>query len=130
MLFSHYIHFIHTVVCRNTFQLSLPDHWIQIVQFSPQRFSIREAIQGNQIISAITETTDIVDITVQQGPIVTETAVESPNFIGMDKLQLPWSEKYWDLVITNPKSTVEIWGRLIGTEYSVSTQKYNISDTT
>lgn len=40
--------------------------------------------------------------------------------VTMEKLQLPWSEKYWNLFIINPKSSVEIWGRLIGAEYSVS----------
>lgn len=38
----------------------------------------------------------------------------------MEKLVLPWTDKYWNLFITNPKSTVEIWARLIGPEYSVS----------
>lgn len=46
--------------------------------------------------------------------------VESTNSQDMQKLVLPWSEKYWNLFITNPKSSVEIWARLIGAEYSVS----------
>lgn len=44
---------------------------------------------------------------------------ESSNSQAMETLVLPWSEKYWNLFITNPKSTVEIWARLIGAEYSV-----------
>lgn len=50
----------------------------------------------------------------------TEAAAESSNAQTMDKLELPWSDKYWNLFITNPKSTIEIWGRLIGPDYSVS----------
>lgn len=45
--------------------------------------------------------------------------VEFSNSQALEKLALPWTEKYWNLFITNPKSTIEIWGRLIGPEYSV-----------
>lgn len=37
----------------------------------------------------------------------------------MDKLVLPWQDKSWNVTITNAKSTIEIWARLIGPEYSV-----------
>ncbi|KAG4078963.1 hypothetical protein HA402_010915 [Bradysia odoriphaga] len=36
----------------------------------------------------------------------------------MDKLDLPWHDEYWSLIITCTVSTAEIWGRLIGKEYS------------
>lgn len=45
---------------------------------------------------------------------------EESYFKYLDKLQLPWSEKRWNLYVSNSKSTVEIWGRLIGPDYSVS----------
>lgn len=108
--------------CRKTFQLALPQHWFQIILFSPHLFSIREVTQGNQIISAITSEKMVPE------SLVSKTVDDGPNFMNMDKLQLPWSEKFWHLVVTNPKSTVEIWGRLIGAEYSVSTRK-SISNT-
>lgn len=57
-------------------------------------------------------------------PIGADTE-ESSNSQTMEKLVLPWNEKYWNVFITNPKSTVEIWARLIGAEYSVSNGEYN-----
>lgn len=38
----------------------------------------------------------------------------------MNKLKLPWKDEFWSLVITSTVSTGEIWGRLIGNDYSVS----------
>lgn len=38
----------------------------------------------------------------------------------MDKLVHPWKEEYWFLFIKQVTSTAEIWGSLIGPEYSVS----------
>lgn len=32
----------------------------------------------------------------------------------------PWFQSDWYIFITNPKSTTEVWARLIGLEYSVS----------
>lgn len=32
----------------------------------------------------------------------------------------PWYQNDWNIFITNPKTTIEIWARLIGMEYSVS----------
>lgn len=107
------------IIFRKLFQLNLPDHWLQIVLHSPKLFSVRDIQHHYQIISVITETIE----SNPQIPISSEVDVEGPNFIGMKKIRLPWSEKFWDLVVTNPKSTVEIWGRLIGAEYSVSTRK-------
>lgn len=40
------------------------------------------------------------------------------NYAHMEPLVLPWSEKYWNLFVTNPRSTVDVWARLIGAEYS------------
>lgn len=37
-----------------------------------------------------------------------------------DELQLPWNEKHWNVYLTSVSSTVEVWGRLIGPEYSVT----------
>lgn len=104
------------ILYREMFQLRLPDHWFDIVLLSPQLFSICKAIQGNEIISAILKSTETV---------ITE--VNGPNYIDMEKLQLPWSRKYWDIIVTNPKSTVEIWGRLIGPDHSVSSLKFTLN---
>lgn len=107
-----------------------------------------ESVQGNQIISVVTETTEnddpyngyattiktatkemlqsvpnslgLIPATAQSPPLPVTLEAEESNFKYMDKLQLPWSEKHWNLYVTNPKSSVEIWGRLIGPDYSVS----------
>lgn len=34
-------------------------------------------------------------------------------------LKLPWDEKHWNIFVTSVSSTVDIWGRLIGPDYSV-----------
>lgn len=38
----------------------------------------------------------------------------------MDKLELPWSDESWSLVITHCVSSKEIWGRLTGKQCQVS----------
>ena len=35
------------------------------------------------------------------------------------ELTLPWNEKHWNIFVTSVSSTVDIWGRLIGPDYSV-----------
>lgn len=42
------------------------------------------------------------------------------DLVHSDALTLPWQEKYWNLYITHPRSTVEVWARIIGPEFSVS----------
>jgi len=42
------------------------------------------------------------------------------NKLNDNKIQLPWNEKYWNLYITNPVSTDEVWVRIVGDDYSVS----------
>lgn len=49
------------------------------------------------------------------------------DFVQADELILPWSEKYWNLYMTHPKTTVEIWARIIGPEYSVSVRSFRAS---
>lgn len=36
------------------------------------------------------------------------------------ELALPWHEKHWNIFVTSVSSTVDIWGRLIGADFSVS----------
>lgn len=38
--------------------------------------------------------------------------------ITIPALTLPWAEKYWNLYITHCVSTIEIWGRIFGKDYS------------
>lgn len=45
-----------------------------------------------------------------------------PKVNEMEDLVLPWHEKHWNIFVTSVSSTVDIWGRLIGADYSVSLQ--------
>lgn len=47
------------------------------------------------------------------------TSIE-PKVNEMENLVLPWHEKHWNIFVTSVSSTVDIWGRLIGADYSVS----------
>lgn len=42
------------------------------------------------------------------------------NSVVMDNLVLPWADRSWNVNVTNAVSTVEVWARMIGPEYSVS----------
>lgn len=53
-----------------------------------------------------------IDVTITKSTLA---VTDVPN-----NLILPWNEKHWNVFITNPTSTVEVWGRIIGPEYSVS----------
>jgi hypothetical protein len=44
-------------------------------------------------------------------------------------LDLPWGEQKWRLYVTNPVNTDEVWARLIGPEYSVSTDSVDTQKT-
>lgn len=46
------------------------------------------------------------------------SSTSATNYAHMEPLVLPWSEKYWNIFVTNPRSTVDVWARLIGPEYS------------
>lgn len=93
------------------YQQSLPHDWLTLVERSPQLFSLECSLGDHKIIYANTiEPSDLVDL----------TNGSENDFQSMDKLILPWTEKYWNIFVTNPISTVEIWGRLVGPEYSVN----------
>lgn len=43
----------------------------------------------------------------------------------LEDLILPWNEKHWNIFVTSVSSTVDIWGRLIGPDYSVSLKEFS-----
>lgn len=47
-------------------------------------------------------------------------SVEGRKANELEDLILPWNEKHWNIFVTSVSSTVDIWGRLIGADYSVS----------
>lgn len=77
-----------------------------------------EHADGNK--KHVKETTVPIEKTNSIGTRGDSLPIEGNNGVTMEPLQLPWNSKYWNLFIVNPKSTVELWGRLIGPEYSVS----------
>ncbi|XP_058834964.1 tudor domain-containing protein 7A isoform X2 [Topomyia yanbarensis] len=95
---------------RNAHQALLPDHWETIILSHAHMFSKEEA-QGNTIMFA-----NIREDNGSNGSVVSNTS--EAKFMLTNVLVLPWEEKYWNLFITNPASTVEIWARLVGQQYS------------
>lgn len=77
----------------------LPGHWESIIRVNPQMFSIVE--------DSVTER-------------VYPNMLDGGDDCRPDELQLPWSERHWNVYITSVSSTVEVWGRLIGPDYSVT----------
>ncbi|XP_058458121.1 tudor domain-containing protein 7A isoform X2 [Malaya genurostris] len=95
---------------RNAHQALLPDHWETII-FSHARMFSREEVQGSTIVFANTR-----DDNGSNGSNTSNTS--EARCMLANVLVLPWVEKYWNLFITNPASTVEIWARLVGHQYS------------
>lgn len=77
-------------------------------------FNIEEAISGLQIVYPHRD-----EAAVSMRNPTTTALDETYNQSVSPQLELPWHEKYWNLYITHPKSTVEVWARIIGSEYSV-----------
>ncbi|XP_058116816.1 tudor domain-containing protein 7A isoform X2 [Anopheles coustani] len=86
----------------------LPDHWFSIIdRYSNQLFQLEET-SGDTIVLARPQ---------PSGSDVESNTSEARQ-MAMNQLPLPWNEQYWNLYITNPVSTVEVWARLVGQEYS------------
>ncbi|XP_058064862.1 uncharacterized protein LOC131214511, partial [Anopheles bellator] len=91
-----------------THQLLLPDHWFSIIdRYSNQLFVLEDGV-GDTIVFACEQ------------PSISDAAsnTSEAQLMAVNELQLPWDKEYWDLYITNPASTVEVWARLVGAEYS------------
>ncbi|XP_075170049.1 tudor domain-containing protein 7 tapas [Haematobia irritans] len=88
-----------------TFAQSLPEEWWSLIQTS-SLFTIETGL-SKEIIFANKDADK--DFT----PLDDKTKV-----IQIDPICLPWSEDHWSIIITHCSSTVEIWGRLFGAEYS------------
>ncbi|XP_036333686.1 uncharacterized protein LOC118744646 isoform X2 [Rhagoletis pomonella] len=86
------------------YQQALPEHWWTLVQTSP-RFTT-ESATNNAVIVFANEEAD------------KDKAGATGEIIQMDGIALPWKQKYWQLYITYCASTVDVWARLFGKEYS------------
>ncbi|ETN63108.1 hypothetical protein AND_005180 [Anopheles darlingi] len=89
---------------------TLPDHWFSLLdRYSNQLFVLEDG-PGDTIVFA------------REQPSSSDAAsnTSEAQLMALNQLVLPWEEQYWNLYITNPVSTVEIWARLVGKEYSMS----------
>ncbi|XP_073844364.1 tudor domain-containing protein 7 tapas isoform X3 [Musca autumnalis] len=90
-----------------TFQQSLPDDWFALIQTS-SLFTTETGL--SKVIIFANEDADK-DLT----PLGAE---DKAKVIQIDPIRLPWSDEYWSIFITHCNSTVEVWGRLFGPDYS------------
>ncbi|XP_050090551.1 tudor domain-containing protein 7B [Anopheles aquasalis] len=87
---------------------TLPDHWFSLLdRYSNQLFVLEDCL-GDTIVFA------------REQPSSSDAASNTSEArqMALNQLVLPWDEQYWNLYITNPVSTVEVWARLVGKEYS------------
>ncbi|XP_031618681.1 tudor domain-containing protein 7A-like isoform X3 [Contarinia nasturtii] len=83
----------------------LPDGWMDVIENSRQMFSIAKDALMDRVYPNITNQKSDND-----------SAEQKLN--ELEELILPFNEKHWNVFITSVSSTVDIWGRLIGAEYS------------
>lgn len=79
----------------------LPKHWKLIVQ--SRLFKTEEIPSHSWNVFAV---------------LPEEKLSKEARQMATNTIELPWSEQYWDLYVTNPVSPDEIWARLIGPDYS------------
>lgn len=91
---------------RKAHQVLLPDHWEFIIMSHTNMFSKEDTI----VFANVCEENG----SSNSSPSITSEA----KSMAANVLKLPWTEQYWNIYITNPVSTVEIWGRLVGPEFS------------
>lgn len=95
-----------------TYKLSLPENWNQIVKFfTGQLFNFEMSPFNEEIIFAIG------DGTIDR-PLTPNNATQS-----IPELLYPWKNKLWNIFVTSAFSPNEICGRLIGAEYSDALDK-------
>lgn len=97
------------VLCifREKYDQSVPDNWMSIIEDSPHLFSIAKDALMDRVYPNMPNSQKS-----DNGPSETKG-----NDLG--DLKLPWNEKHWNIFVTSVSSTVDIWGRLIGPDYSV-----------
>uniref|UniRef100_A0A182NSX1 Tudor domain-containing protein 7 n=1 Tax=Anopheles dirus TaxID=7168 RepID=A0A182NSX1_9DIPT len=93
---------------QETHRALLPDHWFAIIDQHANQLFVLEDGPGDTIVFA------------REQPSGSDAASNTSEArqMAMNQLTLPWNEQYWNLYVTNPVSTVEVWARLVGKEYS------------
>lgn len=103
---------------QQTYGLSVPDHWTGIIGSYSEYFTVERGASKCFLVFANEETGSTSDSGAGGD---TNTAIPCSKIkvaSGVEKLGLPWSEKYWNVYISNPASTTTVWARIIGNEYS------------
>lgn len=90
---------------------SLPDHWTDIIGTYTKFFAC-----DNGPACFIIFAKDASDRASSSDTNALEAA--GPSGSQTERLELPWTEKYWNLYISNPAATTSIWARIIGEAYS------------
>lgn len=91
---------------REKYDMTLPDGWMSIIEENPRLFSIaKDALMDRVYPNLQSRKSD--------------NGVPGQKANDLDELVLPWNEKHWNIFVTSVSSTVDIWGRLIGPDYSV-----------
>lgn len=105
------MNFIVIFICREKYDMTLPDNWMNIVEDSPHLFSIAKDALMDRVYPNLQSQ--------KSG-----NNVPGQKINDLDELALPWNEKHWNIFVTSVSSTVDIWGRLIGPDYSVILQLF------
>lgn len=104
-----------TVMYVDTYKLSLPENWHQIVkQHEGSLFAFETNAFNELIIFAVG------DVNMSGGDNGSMEAVPAQ---AIAELEFPWDEKLWNIFVTSASSTSDICGRLIGANYSDALDK-------
>lgn len=90
-----------------TFKERIPVDWKQTLQKKPDLFSIESSNSDSLIFAK--------DPSISSGSSSVSSDME---YFASGKMSLPFHNKHWNLYVTHCKSTVEVWGRLVGDGFS------------
>lgn len=93
------------------YKQSLPENWTDVIDSYPRLLRSEDDIR-DKIVFKVTDDEPYT-------PAISITRTISQVF-EPEELVLPWNEQHWNVFITNPVSTAQVWCRLIGDTYSVS----------
>uniref|UniRef100_A0A1B0CFP4 HTH OST-type domain-containing protein n=1 Tax=Lutzomyia longipalpis TaxID=7200 RepID=A0A1B0CFP4_LUTLO len=91
---------------RKDYGLSLPENWANIL-YKYDHFTVEE-IGGRNIVY-----TEEISTSRPMSDLMNDLEISE-----FEALELPWSLDKWTIQITNPVSTTEIYGRIVGEKYS------------
>ncbi|EDS31072.1 conserved hypothetical protein [Culex quinquefasciatus] len=91
-------------------QSLLPDQWESEIMLARPRMFYKEEVSQASIYFAVAGENGSSE---SDGSITSEAKIMSVNLV-----ELPWEKTYWDIYVTAPVSTVEVWARLVGPKHS------------